>query len=150
MRTEISHVTPQYMDTPQLRGQLEHYHRASYGWALNCCSWDHLLAEEVLQTVYLKILDGRARFGGKATFRTWLFSVIQKTVDDQRRRSFLRGLRFIALDKSVEPTIEGDGADEQIEKSEMQELVRHALAALPNRQREVLQLVFLFQTLKIR
>ena len=61
------------MDDIELRAQLEKHHTASYGWALSCCSQNRTEAKDVLQTAYLKILEGRARFGGKSTFRTWLF-----------------------------------------------------------------------------
>ena len=35
-------------------------------------------AEEVLQTVYLKIFEGNARFRGESSLKTWLFAVIRK------------------------------------------------------------------------
>jgi RNA polymerase sigma-70 factor, ECF subfamily len=46
----------------------------------------------VLQTVYLKVLMGKARYNGKSSFKTWLFAVIRRTAADERRRQLLRRL----------------------------------------------------------
>src|SRR2546430_16630775 len=71
----------------QLEQELDQLHPAAFGWALACCAGDHVAAEDALQASYLKILDGRARFDGRASFRTWLFSVVRYTAAGQRRRS---------------------------------------------------------------
>src|SRR2546426_689084 len=54
------------MDIAELKAELETLHSASFGWALSCCRRDRGEAEDVLQTVYLKILEGKARFRGEA------------------------------------------------------------------------------------
>src|SRR5256714_15517138 len=88
------------MDIPELKGELEKLHRASFGWALSCCHRDHAEAEEVLQTVYLKIFEGKARYRGEASLKTWLFAVIRKTAIGEYRKRLVRNLVFIArLDK---------------------------------------------------
>ena len=84
------------MDDSELRAQLESHHRESYGWALGCCRRNPADADGVLQTAYLKVLQGKARFDGRASFKTWLFAVIRTTAIDRRRRQFFRGLRLIA------------------------------------------------------
>ena len=58
------------MDDSELRSQLECHHADSYGWAVACCSQNRELAEDILQTAYLKILQGRARYRGEAAFKT--------------------------------------------------------------------------------
>lgn len=132
----------QLMETDELRAQLEQLHASSFGWALACCRRDHSDAEEVLQIAYLKVLEGKARFNGSASFKTWLFAVIRKTALDQRRKHFLRGLIMLraAEDRTAESRVERP--DESAYRSEMQAVFRSALARLPNRQREALQLVF--------
>ena len=73
------------MDRAELEQQLQAFHAASFGWALACCDRDREEAEDVLQTVYVKVLDGKARFEGRAAFRTWLFAVIRRTAAGHRR-----------------------------------------------------------------
>lgn len=130
------------MDNSELRANLEAYHNESFGWALSCCAHNRSEAEGVLQSVYLKVLEGKARFDGKATFRTWLFAVIRRTVADERRRHWLRGFGLTKYFDRSEPATQSDTPDEAVFRSEVQQLFRRALAELPARQREVLQLVF--------
>src|SRR3954471_23558386 len=80
------------MTDDEIQRSLAELHPASAGWALSCCRWDREEAEEVLQVTYLKILDGRARFGGRSSFRTWLFGVIRRTAAEHRRGRWLRSV----------------------------------------------------------
>ena len=121
-----------------LKAELEKLHEASFGWALNCCLRNHAQAEEVLQTVYLKILQGKACYRSEASFRTWLFAVIRKTAISERRKYVLRKLlaaRQSEISKRDQP-------DTELERSEMQRRFQQALLRLPSRQRETLHLVF--------
>ena len=126
------------MEIPDLKAELEKLHQASFGWALNCCRHNRVEAEEVLQTVYLKILQGKAIYRGESKLQTWLFAVIRKTAITERRKHVLRTLITTnsAADKSdSRPEVE-------FERSEMQQRFQRALAQLPARQRETLHLVF--------
>src|SRR6185369_14986153 len=80
------------MDIAELKAELQQLHSASFGWALSCCGRDREEAEEVLQTVYLKILEGKAQFRGEASLKTWLFAVIRKTAIGERRKNLVRRL----------------------------------------------------------
>jgi RNA polymerase sigma-70 factor, ECF subfamily len=130
------------MDYSGLRSQLERCQRESFGWAMSCCLRDPSEAESVLQAAYLKVLEGKARFDGKAAFKTWLFAVIRQTAADARRRHFLRRLKLIKYTESAGSAAQAENLDETIYRSEVQSLFQQALAALPKRQHEVLQLVF--------
>ena len=125
------------MDRPGLRTQLERLHRESYGWAMHCSDQPEDAAD-VLQTAYLKILEGKARYDGKASFKTWLFAVIRNTAADaRRRRGRLRLVRPGALPETAAP----EPRDEPMDRPGLQTLFRQALAELSDRQREVLHLV---------
>src|SRR5215470_11807749 len=129
------------MTDSELRASLEIHHSESYGWALSCCARSSVEAETVLQTVYLKALMGKARYNGKASFKTWLFAVIRRTAADERRRQILRRLLVDRFQASPPPA-PIERPDEAVHRVELQRLVREALTQLPRRQREVLQLVF--------
>ena len=80
------------MKQMNLREELERWHPESFGWALHLCDGNPEEAGEILQEVYLKILDGRARFGGASSFKTWLFAVIRNTTAEQ---VLVKALRLI-------------------------------------------------------
>ena len=126
------------MEIAELKAELEKLHQASFGWALNCCRHNRGDAEEVLQTVYLKILQGKAIFRGESKLRTWLFAVIRKTAITERRKHVLRSLVTIANTDNKQ----GSQPEFELERSEMQQRFQQALAGLPGRQRETLHLVF--------
>jgi RNA polymerase sigma-70 factor (ECF subfamily) len=117
-------------------------HEENFAWALGCCRRDRREAEEVLQAVYLKVLDGRARFEGRSSLKTWLFAVIRRTAAQHRRLGWLRGVRFLPLTASPDAAAGAPGADETVEVSERRGQLERALGRLSARQREVLLLVF--------
>ena len=129
------------MTGEDLERRLEALHPACHGWALNCCRWDREEAEEVLQTTYLKILDGRARFDGRSSFKTWLFGVIRRTAAERRRSRWLRSLAALRWLDEPRP-VAGPTPESRFDAAQTSQVLRTALQALPARQREVLHLVF--------
>lgn len=130
----------------QLESELERYHQESFGWALHCCDRDRHEAEDVLQTVYLKVLAGRAKYAGRSSFRTWLFGVIRVTSLERRRKS---GRRTSALRRLWSSRTSGDhlpnpapNPQQEVERSERSARLLAALDQLPERQRDALHLVF--------
>jgi RNA polymerase sigma-70 factor (ECF subfamily) len=121
------------MDRAELERELERLHAASFGWALGCCGRNHDDAEEVLQTVYVKVLDGKARFDGRSSLKTWLFAVIRRTALAHRRTRWIRSLALLRMPRP-EPVEQEHGEDTK-------RLIA-ALRKLARRQREVLELVF--------
>src|SRR5919201_2482885 len=94
MKHGANSVQTDPMDIAELKAELEKLHSASFGWALSCCRRDYAEAEEVLQTVYLKILEGKAQFRGEASLKTWLFAVIRKTAISEHRKRIVRKVFF--------------------------------------------------------
>jgi RNA polymerase sigma-70 factor (ECF subfamily) len=135
LAAQATNTQKQRMEISELKAELEKLHPASFGWALNCCARNRAEAEEVLQTVYLKILQGKAIYRGESKLQTWLFAVIRKTAISERRKQWLRTL--IAF-----PVTTSNELESEFERSEMQQRFQQALAQLPARQRETLHLVF--------
>ncbi len=129
------------MDDVELRLQLERAHADCFGWAMACCGRNRDDAEEVLQTVYLNVLDGRARYGGRSSFRTWLFGVIRLTAASERRKAWLRGVLLQREARNLRPEALAS-PDSDLERDSRCHGLRDALAHLAARQRDVLQLVF--------
>jgi RNA polymerase sigma-70 factor (ECF subfamily) len=121
---------------------LEALHPDAWGWALHCCDRDPEVAGEVLQGTYAKILSGRARFDGRSSEKTWLFSVIRLTAADHRREGIRERLRrSLLVDRAPKPAPFPD-PEFTTSSSETARLLREALARISPRQREVLHLVF--------
>jgi RNA polymerase sigma-70 factor (ECF subfamily) len=130
------------MDEATIRAQLEAHHAASYGWAVSCCRCDAVLAEDVLQIAYLKVLQGRAKFFGQSAFKTWWFAVIRQTALDELRRLWFRRLKTAAFGERQTETSHEEVFGDRLDQADRQLLFRRVLAELPARQREVLHLVF--------
>jgi RNA polymerase sigma factor (sigma-70 family) len=125
------------MNREELEGELERLHRAGYAWSLSCCRGDREEAEDVLQESYLKTLDGRARYAGSSSFKTFLFGVVRRTAAERRRRTWFHRLLLAAWSQaSVEAPHPSKGIEARSSRLE------GALARLAARQREVLDLVF--------
>jgi len=119
-----------------LEEQLEALHPESYAWARACCGRRADEAEEVLQTVYLKIIEGKARFRGESSLKTWLFSVIRHTAAGYFRWRRIRE-RLRQDPQPSEETVET-----LAERRESAKNIVRALARISTRQRQVLELVF--------
>ena len=126
------------MEISELKAQLEKLHPASFGWAMSCCRQNRADAEEVLQIVYLKILQGKAVYRGESKLQTWLFAVIRNTaIAEHRKQLFRWSDSHVSRGAAVD-----QGPSSGLERSELQERFQQALAQLPARQRETLHLVF--------
>ncbi len=127
--------------------ELEALHQASFAWALACCGYRPQEAQDVLQSCYLKVLDGSARFEGRATLKTWFFAVIRRTAASRRRRDMARRLLLMrTVSAAVEQPVHE--VEPGLEPDERARVVA-CLERLPRRQQEVLELVF-YQDLSIR
>jgi RNA polymerase sigma factor (sigma-70 family) len=127
----------------ELRDELARVHSQAYAWAVRCCREDRGEAEDVLHEAYMKVLDGRARFEGRSSFKTWLLGVVRHTAHEHARRSWRRLMRLERWWKEREDA----GSDMPGDEGRVGELTT-ALSRLSKRQQEVLHLVF-YQNLTI-
>lgn len=128
--------------------QLQMHHSDNFGWALACCAWQRDSAEDVLQEAYLRVVDGRARFAGKSTSRTWFFAVIKRVAAEVQRtqkRHGLLNLRVLesgAAEYAPQQINLSDDMSDAAASEESSHQLRACLLQLSTRQREVLHLVF--------
>lgn len=118
------------MKSPQLENLLKDLHQEAYHWSRQCCSFDEDLAKDVLQQVYLKILEGKAIYNEKSQVKTWLFSVIRFTASEWKKK-----------DKNIYPLeaeFDAVETEQEVTAASHEELIER----LPERQKEVLLLVF--------
>jgi len=122
--------------------ELERLHTMSFAWALHCCRRRREEAQDVLQEVYVRVLDGRAQFAGRSSVKTWLFALIRRTANARNRRQWLRAA---LLERWMQPepvSAPPSGPEGEASASEAHDQLRAALARLSPRQQEVLHLVF--------
>lgn len=123
-----------------LERELKNVHEETFSWALVCCSGVREEAEEVLQETYLRLLDGRLTFGGRSSFRTWLFAVVRRAVRDRRRRSTLRRVLLEQWRRPPDPR--PPAPESRLMERQRAQRIRRLLGELSTRQRQVLELVF--------
>ncbi len=104
-------------------------HQEAYLWARQSCNYNDEYAKEVMQLVYLKILEGKAKFNQKSNVKTWLFSIIRYTAIDYMKHIITYDLIENIVDRAEEAPYVGKDYKE-------------ILAQLPERQHQVLLLVF--------
>ena len=123
---------------------LAEVHAQCHAWALNCCRGRHEEAMEVLQTAYVHVLEGRARFDGRSSLRTWMFAVVRNLARSRWRRQLL-GRRIELPQEHADWAEVADPAppgSEGVESAATRARLLAAFEGLPTRQREVLALVF--------
>ena len=129
------------IESGSLRERLERHHFDASGWSLACCNHDEDLAHDVLHEAYLRVLDGRALYGAKSSFKTWLFGVIRLVALETRRRDERRGAER-GVENSAEPAVVPpmDLASRSLEQVEIVARLNEALTGPSCRQREVMHL----------
>ena len=128
------------MEQCDLERELGQLHSESWGWALACCRRDREIAEDVLQSAYLRILSGRTKFNGDSSLKTWVFGVIRWTARGELRRRWFWNKRHSGVTPDFMASVRGP--DLAVEESDRRARLIRGLNALSRRQREVLQLMF--------
>src|SRR5262245_43659730 len=130
------------MSQEQLESLLQRMHQDLYGWALACCRWNRDDALDVLQTAYVRALQGRERMNGMPGPRAWLFGVIRRTALEHRRRRFLRALGMSRWQRLLPPPAGPASPEHHVEDDEARRRLWRLLSLLSSRQRDLLHLVF--------
>lgn len=125
-------------NNPQVsKKALEALHGQLFGWALSRCGYDDATAEDLMQQAYVELLSGRARFDDKSTLKTFVFGVVQNLARSRFRRqnTRLRAIDSYAAEQTVATEDESDCSNLKV--------VWEAVESLPQRQRDITELVFI-------
>ena len=88
------------------------------------------MAEDVHQTVLLQAYQGLGRFGGRSSFRTWLFGIAHHRCLDALKAHRRRTNRFASLDDEPDRPGAGDAPEAYVAGREMAQALRSCLDAL--------------------
>lgn len=135
-------------DRPAFGQLVEVYQDKIYGYASRMLG-DPDEAEDVAQETFVRAYRSLPHFRGAASFHTWLYRIASNLAIDVARRNRRQSTGNFSLDEPLESE-EGDyereiadetGGPEQLtQRREMQELVRQAVAELPEKLRAVVVL----------
>lgn len=139
-------------DVRALETLYDRYARAVFAFGLRIVG-DPLEAEEILQEAFLRVWQQANRFQhARGSFASWLLSITHNLAIDALRRRQRRPQRADAVDFAEVLRTEIDTAvdlEEAAVVAELRQQVQTAMAKLPARQREVLELAY-FQGLTQR
>jgi RNA polymerase sigma-70 factor, ECF subfamily len=105
-------------------------------------------AEDLLQDVFVRIIQGAEDFRGESKFTTWLYTIARNLCIDRNRKMVLR--RHVSLDERTETGYrhkdpgaprqvpdETPGVDRNAISNRLRQQIAIAVEALPEEQREV-------------
>ena len=130
---------------------VERYNGAMFRLALSFVD-SRAVAEEVVQDTWLAALRGLARFEGRSSLKTWLFTILvnrARTTGVRESRSVPVADAGPAVDASrfgpsggwaVPPERWIEEAENRVDAAKVRDLLRGSFGALPPRQREVVLL----------
>ena len=104
-------------------------------------------AEEISQEGFVSAYRGLRRFRGESSFRSWLFRILINLNRDRLRSRKRYEARIVRAQAQADRPNQEIGVEKQA--SELSDVVRTKVDALPDRQREVL-LLHLYEDLNYR
>jgi RNA polymerase sigma factor (sigma-70 family) len=128
-------------DETAFRELVGRYYAQIHRWALSHTQ-DPDDADDVAQNVLVRLHLQLRRFRGRSQFTTWLYQVTRNSALDFHRSRLRRegALRRMQQMEPTNPPSEGDSASE-VERADLLEVALAAFRRLPERQREVFDLV---------
>ena len=125
----------------------ERYHKDLYAYFLKCTA-DQLKSEDLVHTVFFKVLKNSHQFSGASKFVYWLFTIARnEQINDYNKRDPLRG-SYDLTDLDNDPSLELQPGD-MLEKKERKELLSKALNQLSPEKKEAI-ILSRYQGLKYR
>jgi RNA polymerase sigma-70 factor (ECF subfamily) len=100
---------------------------------------DPAVAEDLLQETLIRIARGLKSFDGRASLKTWAFSIATRVAADHFRQS-ARRVRIVDVDETTELSDQEIRVDQRLVVDEMNACVRQVIDSLPEDYRAALVL----------
>lgn len=123
----------------------EHYHRPLYGFFLHMTNQKEA-SEDMVQTVFFRMIKYRHTFTGSGEFRTWMYHLARNVMNDHNRKHQQK-TRHYGLGGFEERIAGEHTADTALEKKQELKTLQMAMEKLSEADRELLVLCR-FQQLK--
>jgi len=100
------------------------------------------IANELFQDIWMKLINARVNYQATAKFSTWLYHLAHnRLVDYWRSEKFIK--HHVEFDETSELALETDESSEphkELQKQQMQQQIKKAIAELPEEQRSAILL----------
>ena len=124
------------------RADLAELHDGAWQWACARLQGDREAADEVMQQVYLMILEGQAKFDQRASLKTWLYGVIRHTCHHHFRKRVRKQAMLTSLAHELTAHSDASSVSPPDDAQHgMSAAMQTAMTMLPARQRDVLELI---------
>ncbi len=131
-------------DRESLGALYDRYGKAVFGFTLYLLKDPHR-AEEVTQEVFLNVWLKAAKFNPeRGTFHAWLMTMTHHKAIDEMRRDSRQWQRMEQAAREAAPPQHSliDTTAEAVQRSQDGEVIRSALATIPEEQRRVIELAY--------
>ncbi|MCX6139193.1 MAG: sigma-70 family RNA polymerase sigma factor [Ignavibacteriales bacterium] len=120
----------------QAFNQLVSRYQEKVYWVVRRLLPDHDEADDVVQSVFIKMYSSLSSFKGDSSLFTWLYRIATNLALNEIRRKKLK--RTFSIDDSVlQHADPEDLPSAQLEKKELTERIRTAMERLPEKQKKV-------------
>ena len=114
----------------------ERYHKALYGFFYRLTSGQQELSEDLVQTVFMRILTYRHTFEGKGKFISWMYHMARNVLADEFRKQKKQGYKD-ELEKAENKLSLSEMPDDREEELQ---LLEKAMRQLSPEKRELLEM----------
>ncbi len=91
---------------------------------------EHAVAEDLLQETLIRVARGLPDFGGRASVKTWAFSIATRVAADHFRQPANRA-RIVEFEESADVSDSELAVDQRLVIDEMNECIRQVIDSLP-------------------
>ena len=131
----------QHGNTDALRGLVEQHHSPLLGYLYRLTDGNRVLADDLAQETFIRVLNGIAGYQYPRPFKPWLYAIATNLARDHFKSANVKHTTMLDTEADLQEDEDAQLEDAQLEAGETQ-AVAQALHKLPDHQREVMILRF--------